>query len=314
RVREHEALVVEPVVALDENGVTDFRRERRLESLDVGALQHLDAEFLVEGPRLGVAPRQGGRHRVDRSAGDVLDVDAGPALELVDDAGIEAPAGEGEPREVRVGRFPQRRQEAGSRAGGLGARRGPLEHGDLASGLRQLVRGGAADDPAADDEDLHAPRSSASRKRRVASAGASAAMIAEMTATPRAPALSASPTRSGVMPPMAITGRRTSRATRSRRSSPCGGPYGRLDGVSYTGPKITQSAPFSSASTASSSECTDTPIRSRLSAIARMSWIGSDVPVRCTASAPTARPPSTRSLTIRRAPRSSVRARSRRQT
>src|SRR4029450_8069515 len=216
RVREHEALIVEPVVTLDEDGVTDLGRERRLESLDVGALQHLDAELLVEGPRLGVAPCLGGGHRVDRSAGDVLDVDAGPALELVDDAWIEPPAGEGQPREVRVGRLTQRRQQAGGRAGGLGARRGPLEHGDLASGLRQLVGRGAADDPAADDEDLHAPRSSASRKRRVASAGDSAAMIPEMTATPRAPALSASRTRSGVMPPIAITARAHTPATRLR--------------------------------------------------------------------------------------------------
>src|SRR5213594_1937593 len=103
-----------------------------------------------------------------------------------------------------------------------------------------------------------------------------------------------------------ITGRQTASATRASRSSPWGGPYGRLDGVSYTGPNTTQSAPFSSASTASSRECVDTPIRSRLSATARMSWMASDVEVRWTASAPTASATSTRSLTIRSASRSSV--------
>src|SRR5262247_3157588 len=112
RVGEHETLVVEPVVALDEDGVTDLRRQRRLEGLDVGAFQHLDAEFLVEGPRIGVVPRLGSRHRIDRAAGDVLDVDARPALELVDGARIEPPAGKSELREVRVGRLTERRQEA----------------------------------------------------------------------------------------------------------------------------------------------------------------------------------------------------------
>src|SRR5439155_4729418 len=223
-VGEDEPLVVEPVVAFDEDRVADLRRQSRLECLDVTAFQHLDAELLVDGPRLRVAARLGRGHRIDRPAGDVLDVDAGALLELTDDPGIESPARQGELGEVRVSRVAQGRQEPGGGARGFGARGGPLEHRYLASRLRELVRGGAADDPAADDEDLQAPCSSASRKRRVASAGDSAAMIAEMAATPRAPARSTSRTRSGVTPPIAMTGRRTVVATRPRRSRPCGGP------------------------------------------------------------------------------------------
>ena len=55
-----------------------------------------------------------------------------------------------------------------------------------------------------------------SRKRRVASAGESAARMNEIAATPRAPASRTSLTRSGVMPPIAMTGMRSLARDRSR--------------------------------------------------------------------------------------------------
>jgi len=75
------------------------------------------------------------------------------------------------------------------------------------------------------------PYPRAFRKRRVASAGESAARMNEIAATPRAPASLTSLTRSGVMPPIAMTGMRSPRATSASRSRPWGGPYGRLLGV-----------------------------------------------------------------------------------
>src|SRR5262249_58816202 len=124
-------------------------------------------------------------------------------------------------------------QQAGGGAGRLRPGGGPLEQRDGAADLRQLVRRRTPDDAAPDDEDLHA---SASRNRRVAKAGDSAARIAEIAATPRAPAARTSFTRSGVIPPIATTGTPTAAATRSSVSRPWGGPYRRLEGVSYTGP------------------------------------------------------------------------------
>src|SRR5262245_17156612 len=105
----------------------------------------------------------------------------------------------------------------------------------------------------------------AARNCRVAPAGDAAARMAEMAATPAAPALRTSVTRAGVIPPIAMTGISTRRVTRASASSPWGAPYRRLEGVSYTGPKKSHAAPAPSARCASSSECTEAPMRRRLS-------------------------------------------------
>ena len=93
------------MVALDEDRVADVRSERRLESVDVVAFQKLDAEFLEFPPRRDVSPLLGRQRRIDGPARDVLDVDPGALLEIADDVGVEAPAREGETREVRFGRL-----------------------------------------------------------------------------------------------------------------------------------------------------------------------------------------------------------------
>src|SRR5262249_5495355 len=173
-----------------------------------------------------------GDDRIDSPARTVLDVVAGARFEVAAAGGTGAPARRGRPREARPGGLGDGRQQPRRGARGLGARRPALEERDPAAGPGQLVGGGAADDAAADDQDLHAPRSSASRKRRVAPAGDSAAMIGEMTAMPRAPARRRPVPGSGVRRRIASRGRRTVPATRVSRSSPWGGPYGRLDGVS----------------------------------------------------------------------------------
>src|SRR5215510_15748654 len=65
---------------------------------------------------------------------------------------------------------------------------------------------------------------------------------------------------------------------------------------------MTKSAPSVSAARASANECTEAPIRKPGGQIERSVATGSEVPVRCTPSAPTARATSDRSLTSRRAP------------
>src|SRR3972149_1600885 len=122
---------------------------------------------------------------------------------------------------------------AGSRSGTGGPRRGPrrppsrrvaLEDRDAAAALGQLVGDGAADDATTHDEDggRHQARPRASRKAFVAAAGRSAARMAEIAATPAAPAASASRTRPGVIPPMASTGTAGPAATPRRAPSPMG--------------------------------------------------------------------------------------------
>src|SRR5947209_18610118 len=127
RVRENQALIVQPVVALDEDRVADVRSEGRLEPVDVVAFQKLDAEFLEIRPRRDVTPLLGRRRRIDGPARDVLDVDLGALLEVADDIGVEAPAREGEAREARFGRLVDGRKQAGRGARGLRAGRRPLE-------------------------------------------------------------------------------------------------------------------------------------------------------------------------------------------
>ena len=68
RVRENQALIVQPVVALDEDRVADVRSEGRLEPVDVVAFQKLDAEFLEIRPRRDVTPLLGRRRRIDGPA------------------------------------------------------------------------------------------------------------------------------------------------------------------------------------------------------------------------------------------------------
>jgi len=127
RVRENQALIVQPVVALDEDRVADVRSEGRLEPVDVVAFQKLDAEFLEIPPRRDVTPLLGRRRRIDGPARDVLDVDPGALLEVTDDVGVQAPARDGEAREARFGRLVDGRKQAGRGARGLRAGRGPLE-------------------------------------------------------------------------------------------------------------------------------------------------------------------------------------------
>src|SRR3989304_2425632 len=130
---------------------------------------------------------------------------------------------------------------------GLAARSPTLNKSDGEPGLGELAGDGAADDAAPDDQDVGRPRHHAlprtSRNFFVISLGRSAVRIAEITATPWAPAARTAATRSAVMPPIAKTRPLTALTTLARASTPCGGPYARLDGVSYTGPKTRKSAP-----------------------------------------------------------------------
>src|SRR5439155_24352119 len=192
----------------------------RLVVAHLGRVPRLDPELLSQvarGASLGEADVFDREERVDGAAGDVLAVDPGLLAELGRDLRVEAPARDRQLLEGRRRRVAQGREHSRRGARGLGPRRGPLEERDSAAGPGQLVRRRAADDPAADDDDLHAV-ASASRNRRVASAGESAARMDETTATPRAPARRTSRTRSGVGPPIATTRMRAAAATRASLS------------------------------------------------------------------------------------------------
>src|SRR5262249_19021340 len=175
------------------------------------------------GGGIGLGKVGGGDEGMDRAARDVFHVDSRALAQFVDERGIEPPALQGQPIVGGASRLAERREETGRRARGFGARRRALEERDRAAGLGQLVRRRAADDAAADDGDLHAT-TNASRKRRTASAGDGASRIAAIAATPWAPAARTSPTRAGVIPPMAITGIRTRPLTFASASRPCGAP------------------------------------------------------------------------------------------
>ena len=103
----------------------------------------------------------------------------------------------------------ERRQQTrrGARASAPGVARS--KHGDAAAGLRELVGVGAADDAAADHDDgeSHHALPRASRKDLIASAGRSAATMAEITATPRGARVEHfAHALAGVTPPTASTG------------------------------------------------------------------------------------------------------------
>src|SRR6185503_3111169 len=90
----------------------DIRRERGLAAMDLVTLQALDAEFLEVRPLRDVTRLSGGGDRIDGPARDVLDVDTGTRLEIPDHVRVEAPAGQCEAREARLGRVVDRRQQA----------------------------------------------------------------------------------------------------------------------------------------------------------------------------------------------------------
>src|SRR5919201_135836 len=118
----------------------------------------------------------------------------------------------------------------------------------------------------------------AARRRRAASRGERSARIAEITATPCAPAPIAAAAFSAVIPPNATTGPSPAAAIRRTPSIPIVSPPGWLE-LGKTVPSSSQSAP--AAPRASESEWTDAPIGSD-GATRRASPTGSERRPSCT--------------------------------
>src|SRR6266478_3048725 len=195
-------------------------------ALPISSLDDAHAHLLGERPAellLGHTLLALARDRVERACRHVLDVHAREIPELPRHVGIAPPAVE---RELLVGIRPPGLADGSENAGGGARGFGPgsraLEERHQASGFRQLIGRGAADDAAADDDDRarHQILPSASRNALTTSPGRSDPSTAPIAATPEAPALRSSATRAGVTPPIAKTGSRTAEATRSRTARP----------------------------------------------------------------------------------------------